>query len=223
MHTHRRSLAQELSHPASGLVRNGLCPLSRSVEPGASGADAEKVTEQDTATISPVDRAALAFSLLPTSAADVVNRRLSIGERMKLREGLSRVHNASDEERVVAVKMLAHAVRRGIEWPRPSVHDENDCPFTVIASHPTAQVIDVLERIAARDPLEVAVALCHLNEKVRDDLWPLLSSTSKSVVLPALDHVHEISTVRTRVFARDVTARLSREIRQNTRFGGLAS
>jgi len=41
--------------------------------------------------------------------------------------------------------------------------------------------------------------------------------------LPALDHVHEISTVRTRVFARDVTARLSREIRQNTRFGGLAS
>jgi hypothetical protein len=157
--------------------------------------------------------------MLPTSAADVVNRRLTIGERMRLREGLSRVHNASDEERVIAVKMLAHQVRRGVEWPRPSVHDENDCPFTVIATYPVERVVDVLDRIAAREALEVAVALCHINSEVRDRLWPELSGETRGAVLPALNHVHEISTVRTRVFARDVTSRLSREIRQNKRLG----
>src|SRR4051794_32339056 len=84
---------------------------------------------------SKTDQAALAFSLLSAKCAEVVNRRLSVGERMRLREGLSRVRDASDEQRHAAIRMLAREVKRGMEWPRPSMHDEADCPFTPIASH----------------------------------------------------------------------------------------
>jgi hypothetical protein len=196
-----------------------LRPWSPFVEPLGSDADAVNVTEQETLPASGVDRAALAFSLLPTSAAEVVNRRLSISERVRLREALSRNHNAPDEHRVIAMKMLAHAVRRGVEWPRPSAHDERDCPFTVLGSHPTTQVVDVLDRIAVREPLEVAVALCHLSDEVREGIWSNLSSDTRSSVLPELDYVHNVSLTRTRMFARDLDERLSREIRQGHRLG----
>ncbi len=193
--------------------------LSRSIELPGRHADAVVVTEPDTLPPSGVDRAALAFSLLPTSAADIVHRRLSITERMKLREAVSRNHNAPDEHRLIAIKMLAHAVRRGVEWPRPSAHDERDCPFTVIGSHPTPQVVDVLDRIAVREPLEVAVALCHVSDEVREQIWSNLSSDTRSSVVPALDYVHNVSGTRTRMFARDLTHRLSREVRQTHRLG----
>jgi hypothetical protein len=68
------------------------------------------------------DLAALAFSLLPVSAAEVVNRRLSIAERHRLREGLSRVRGATDAQRQAAVRMLATSVRNGMDWPRPIAH-----------------------------------------------------------------------------------------------------
>ncbi len=177
------------------------------------------MTEQDTLSVSGVDRAALAFSLLPRSAADMVNRRLSITERVKLREALSRTHNAPDEHRRIAVQMLAHAVRRGVEWPRPSAHDERDCPFTVLASHPISQVVDVLDRIAIREPIQVAVGLCHLSDAARDQIWSSLSSDTRSAVQPELDFVHNVSLTRTRMFARDLTTRLSREVRQTHRLG----
>ncbi len=177
------------------------------------------MTEQETLPASGVDRAALAFSLLPRNAADLVNRRLSITERVKLRDALSRNHHAPDEHRLIAMRMLAHAVRRGVEWPRPSVHDERDCPFMVMAAHPIARAVDVLDRIAIREPLEVAVALCHLNDELRDRIWSSLSSDTRASVAPQLDYVHNVSTTRTRMFARDLESRLSREIRQTHRLG----
>jgi hypothetical protein len=51
-----------------------------------------------------IDRAALAFSLLPANTAEVVNRRLSVGERMRLREGLARMRDASDARRMAAIR-----------------------------------------------------------------------------------------------------------------------
>jgi len=68
---------------------------------------------------SKVDRAALAFSVLSTNCASDVNRRLSISERMRLREGLTRVRDASDEQRHAAARLLAREVTRGMDWPRP--------------------------------------------------------------------------------------------------------
>src|SRR5262249_19227228 len=106
---------------------------------------------------SSVDRAALAFSVLSTRSAEQITRHLSLSERHRLREGLARVRNASDEQRVAAVRALAGAVRHGMSWPRPSVHDDADCPFRIVSSHPRARVVDVFERIAVREPLEVAV------------------------------------------------------------------
>jgi hypothetical protein len=164
-----------------------------------------------------VDRAALAFSLLPKDTAEVVNRRLSVGERMRLREGLSRMRDASDAQRMAAIRALATSVKRGLEWPRPSVHDESDCPFTIVVNQPRALVVDMLERIAAREPLEVAVTLCHLPAEPRETFWQALSAEARSNVLASLDEVHFVSTVRTRSYARDITARLSRERRLSPR------
>ena len=118
-----------------------------------------------------VDRAALAYSLLPVRFADAVNDHLTISERQRLREGLARVRDAGDQRRVEAIRALVTAVRRGIVFPRPAAHDDNDCPFNPVADHPEARIIEVLERVARRDALEVVVTLCHLRDAVRQELW----------------------------------------------------
>ncbi len=161
-----------------------------------------------------VERAALAFSLLPTKCAEVVNRRLTIGEGMRLREGLAAVRSATDYQRMEAFRSLAKAVKGGMEWPRPSIHDEATCPFSVVGNHQRARVIDVFERVALREPVEVAVALCHINEQLRTELWTRMSPEARAAVSAILEQVHLVSNVRTRSFARDITARLTREIRR---------
>lgn len=167
------------------------------------------------------DQAALAFSLLSTQCAAAVNRRLSIGERMRLREGLSRVRDATDEQRNAAMRMLAREVKNGTEWPRPSMHDEADCPFNVIASHTRERTIDVFERVAAREPLEIAVALCHMPAQERDEIWADLTPAARNSIVPILDAVHLVSNVATRSYARDIEQRLGRAMRRIHRRGAL--
>jgi len=162
-----------------------------------------------------VERAALAFSILSSQCADVVNRRLTIGERMRLREGLARVRDATDDQRMEAMRLLAREVRRGgMEWPRPSVHNDADCPFGVLTTHPQARVVEVLERIATREPLEAAVTLCHLPADVRTAIWDAFTMEARAAVIGDLDEVHWVSTVRTRAYARDVVDRVTRAIRR---------
>jgi hypothetical protein len=50
-------------------------------------------------------------------------------------------------------------------------------------------------------------------------LWQAFSAEARSAVLATLDQVHFVSTVRTRSYARDITARLSRERRLSPRSG----
>jgi hypothetical protein len=160
-----------------------------------------------------VDKAALAFSVLPTRCADVVSQRLTLAERVRLRDGLARVRDADDRLRMDAFRALAHAVDSGLQWPRPSVHDESDCPFAVVETHPRARVLEVFERVAAREALEIAVTLCHLKSGLREEIWAALSMEAQGAIVPALEEVHGISTVRTRAYARDITTRLSRAVR----------
>jgi len=162
-----------------------------------------------------VERAALAFSLLPVVFADAVNDHLSIAERQRLRDGIARVREASDHARVEAIRALVAAVRRGVVFPRPAAHDDNDCPFNPVASQPRQRVIDVLERVARRDALEVVVTLCHLPDDVRQELWEGLSPDTRALLLPRLEEVHLMSTTRTREYARDINSRLTRAARHN--------
>jgi hypothetical protein len=177
-------------------------------------AENKEVSGQETLHGSGMDRAALAFSIMPSRAAETVNQRLTISERMRLREGLSRVHDASDGQRMDALRALARAVDSGFQWPRPSVHDEAECPFRLaVESHPRQRAVDVLERVTAREALEAAVTLCHLPGALRDELWNGLSTDARGAIITALEEVHGVSTVRTRAYARDITTRLSRSIR----------
>src|SRR5215472_10922871 len=107
--------------------------------------------------------------MLSSRCADEVARRLSAGERTRLREGLSRVRSADDGERTAAITALIAEVRKGVQWPKPSAHDENTCPFRVVESHPRQRVIDVLERVAMREAIEAAVTLCHLPRTLRKE------------------------------------------------------
>ncbi|HWS47176.1 MAG TPA: hypothetical protein VN636_15015 [Acidimicrobiia bacterium] len=168
-------------------------------------------------TLPDADRAALAFSLLPTRTADLVNRRLTVAERKRLREGLTRTRDATDAERHAAFRALATAVRNGMDWPAPAAHDEADCPFTAIAAHPRSDVVDILERVAVREPLEVAVTLCHLEPFVRDALWERLSPATCSMVTSRLKEVHLVSLAQTSKYASDINARLARSIRYSGR------
>ncbi|HEV7526599.1 MAG TPA: hypothetical protein VGP92_16645 [Acidimicrobiia bacterium] len=161
-----------------------------------------------------LERAALAYSLLPVRFADAVNDHLSIAERQRLREGLAQVREASDHARVEAIRALVTAVRRGVVFPRPAAHDDNDCPFHPVGDQPRARVVEVLERVARRDALEVVVTLCHLREEVRQDLWEGLHPETRVMLLPRLDEVHLMSASRTREYARDMNARLARAARQ---------
>jgi hypothetical protein len=168
-----------------------------------------------------VDRAALAFSILSRPCADVVNKRLSISERIRLREGLTRNRDAPDELRVAAFKTLAHEVRRGLTWPRPSMHDESDCPFMVLTAHPRTRVIDVITRVAGREPLEAAVAMCHLPDAFRADVWAGIATDTQEKIIKHLDEVHGVSNVRSRSYARDLTIRINQATRRSRVAPGL--
>src|SRR6185437_3897345 len=121
----------------------------------------------------------------------------------------------SDHTRLEAVRALVSAVRRGVVFPRPAAHDDNDCPFHPVGAHPRHRVADVLERVARRDALEVVVTLCHLTEDVRQDLWEMLAPETRAFLLPRLEEVHLMSAVRTREYARDMNDRLLRSARNN--------
>jgi hypothetical protein len=161
------------------------------------------------------DLAALAFSVLSSSCAEVVNRRLTIAERAQLREALSRNTSASDVDRQAAVRKLAAAIRNGFEWPRPPTHDDADCPFGPIASHPRFRVLDVLERVASREPLEVIVTLCHLHADIRQELFDRLSPETRELVVARINEVHLVTTHQTREYARDINSRLKGALRES--------
>ena len=180
---------------------------------GEKPAEAFSVPTQTTAARPQEDLAALAFSVLSSQCAEVVNRRLTIHERARLRDGLSRMRDASDAERAAAVRALAAAVRDGVEWPVPASHDEADCPFTPLASYPRIHLVDVIDRIAVRDPIAAVVALCHLEKQARAEVWGRVSAETRSAVLPRLNEVHLVSVNRTREYAHDINTRLTRAVR----------
>jgi hypothetical protein len=157
-----------------------------------------------------VERAALAYSLLPLRFADAVNDHLTMAERQALRDATARLRDAGDQARMEAVRALVASVRRGVVFPRPAAHDDDDCPFAPIGDHPRARVIDVLERVARRDGLEVVVTLCHLREDVRRELWDGLTPETRAFLLPRLDQVHLTSASTSREYARDMNSRLGR-------------
>lgn len=157
-----------------------------------------------------VRRAALAFSVLPTPHADTIAHLLSMRERVRLREGLTQVRDASDDDRLAALHSLVRAIRNGVEWPFLSSHNAYDCPFHCIDGHPLERVAAVFGQLAERQPITTAVALCHLPGDTRTELWAMLESRARAQVVLQLPEVPLVGTVRTRILAREVAARLTR-------------
>jgi hypothetical protein len=123
------------------------------------------------------------------------------------------VKEASDASRAEAIRALTTAVRKGVVFPRPSAHDHANCPFQPVGRYPRDHVVEVLERVARRDLLEVVVTLCHLDEEVRQELWEKLAPETRALLLPRLDEVHLLSAPRTREYARSMNERVQRSAR----------
>ncbi len=167
--------------------------------------------EPDTPTLAPgVRRAALAFSVLPTPHGDSIAHLLSMRERVRLREGLTQVRDASDDERIAALHALVRAIRNGVDWPLLAAHNPADCPFHVVEGHPLERVAGVFGQLASRQPTTVAVAMCHLPSETRNELWDRFSSEARAQVAQQLREVPMVGTVRTRILAREVATRLAR-------------
>jgi hypothetical protein len=164
-----------------------------------------------TPTLAPgVRRAALAFSVLPTPHADAIAHLLSMRERVRLREGLAQVRDAADGERIAALHDLVRATRHGVDWPVLAAHNEGDCPFHCVDGHPPERVTAVFEQLAERQPMTVAVALCHLPPDTRTELWGKLAARARAQVTLQVPDVSYVGVVRTRILAREVAARLAR-------------
>jgi hypothetical protein len=161
-----------------------------------------------------VERAALAFTILSTEQADLLAARLTLKERHRLRDGIVRVKDASQLHRTDAVFALVAAAERGMEWPEPANHDGKGCPFKPLHDVPSDVLAAVLERRVIRNPLEVAVTLCHLKPAERDGAWALLSADAQGAVLSELRAVPTINGPKTRLFAREVLSYLSHAARR---------
>ncbi len=167
--------------------------------------------QQEAAYIAPgVKRAALAFSALSASDADAVSRHLPARDRSKLRVGLVHVRHASPDEQRAALRALLRAVDRGPEWAIPELHDPQDCPFRCVDGHDQSTIARAFDIIAARRPLHVAVALCHLEPHERTALWPRLGPKTRGDVVVQLPDVPGVSAGRTRAFARELRANIER-------------
>ena len=163
-----------------------------------------------------VERAALAYSTLPAEFAGAVHDCLPIQDRRKLREGLAQVREATEDERLEALRALVVAVRHGVVFPRPAAHEEANCPFHRVALYAQDDVIEMLERICRREPMEVAVTLCHLSRELQKEIWQQLTPEMRGIIVPLLETVYDVGRGKTREFARDVNIRLSRLANQPT-------
>jgi hypothetical protein len=126
-------------------------------------------------------RAALAFSALSTYQADSISGRLRPRDRARLRAGLVHVRGA------------------------------RDCPFRCVETHTATEVASVLEKVARRRPLHVAVALSHMEPHIRDAIWEELPLTTRGDIVDNIQDVPTVSPGRTRAYARELLATLEPE------------
>jgi hypothetical protein len=156
-----------------------------------------------------MQRAALAFSAMPTSAARAISSRLTLVERNRLREGLARVRQVGETERREAVSELVRAVHAGVGFPAPAPHDEMKCPFRRIETTPADEVASVLASCAHTQPLLVATALCHLSPTYRAEVWSRLDLAERGSVRPTLHQIPTMSASRTAMYALDLRDRIA--------------
>jgi hypothetical protein len=157
-----------------------------------------------------VQLAALAFSAMPTRAALSISSRLTLAERSRLRDGLSRIRDVGEQERLDAVAALVRAVHGGVGFPAPAPHDETKCPFRRIEGSPAEDVAAVLASCACAQPLLVATALCHLGASYRRDIWGRLDHEQRAAVRPTLSQIPGMSATRTAMYALDLRDRIAR-------------
>jgi len=153
--------------------------------------------------------AALAFSAMPTRSALNISARLTLAERSRLREGLTQVRAAGEQERQEAVSALVRAVHDGVGFPAPARHDEAKCPFRRIEATASENVAAVLASCARSQPLLVATALCHLGPKYRADVWSRLDLDERTAVRPMLSQIPGMSATRTAMYALDLRDRIA--------------
>jgi hypothetical protein len=156
-----------------------------------------------------LQRAALAFSAMPTRAALNISARLTLVERNRLREGLSHVRNVAEHERRDAVQALVRAVHSGVGFPAPAPHDEAKCPFRRIEATPAADVAAVLGACARTAPIVAATALCHLRAAYRAEVWGGLDAEERSAIRPVLSQIPGLSPTRTAMYALDLRDRIA--------------
>jgi hypothetical protein len=156
-------------------------------------------------------RAALALSAVPSTQALEIARKLKAGDRIRLRMGQEYVRHATLNDRRRALEMLVKETKHGPHWSVPSSHDPNDCPFRRAELLPRMFVARVLDDIAGRQPLHVAVALCHFDGQARDEIWARMSADARSEVVCHLAEVPRVSVGRTHCFARELNEKLDRD------------
>jgi len=174
-----------------------------------SSAASEETSDDLSADSPSAQLAALAFSAMPTRAALSISSRLTLVERNRLREGLSRIRDVGEQERLDAVAALVRAVHSGVGFPAPAQHDETKCPFRRIEASPAEEVAAVLAACASAQPLLVATALCHLGASYRSDIWGRLDHDQRAAVRPTLSQIPGMSATRTAMYALDLRDRIA--------------
>lgn len=171
---------------------------------------ASEETADDLSAPSPtVELAALAFSAMPTRAALSISSRLTLVERNRLREGLSRIRDVGEPERLDAVRALVRAVQDGVGFPTPDKHDEEKCPFRRVEATAPEEIAAVLASCAYTHPLLVATALCHLDATYRGEVWGRLDHDQRAAVRPTLSQIPGMSATRTALYALDIRDRIA--------------
>ena len=156
-----------------------------------------------------IRRAALAFSALRRPEAETVAKLLNASDRARLRVGLAQVTNATVTDMRVALHALVSETRNGPSWSTPLLHDPNTCPFRCVERHEADAVVRALDLIAARHPLHAAVALSHIDEELRGELFEALPKETRKEVLRHLEEVSTVSLTRSRGIAKDLERLLS--------------
>lgn len=140
--------------------------------------------------------------------AERISREFTIVERARMRETLSRIRDAGDEERRECLRLLLEAVRAPIVFPVPLAHDEGSCAFRTLEANEPRRIADSLVRLVESDRSIAAVALCHFSTEYRDAVWDLLPSGLRASTRPLLAKVPAVGHARTRRHAQELARRV---------------
>ena len=146
----------------------------------------------------------------PRAALEHLRRASTLAERSRLRDGLARVRDAGENERLEAVSALVRAVHDGVGFPSPAPPRRGQVPVPPHrGDRRRTRSRRCSRRARARSRSSSRPRSATSGRAYRADVWSRLDHDERAAVRPTLSQIPGMSATRTAMYALDLRDRIA--------------